>query len=86
MYYTYALESIRRPGTRHIGQTSDLRRRLKKPNAGILGQRHLRALGARVRRSTLDVEGLSRVTLGCSVAQPENTSQARGMTRGTVSR
>ncbi len=34
MYYTYVLESIKRPGTRYIGQTSDLRRRLRQHNAG----------------------------------------------------
>ena len=34
VYYTYVLESIRKPDTRYIGQTSDLRRRLKQHNAG----------------------------------------------------
>ena len=28
VYYTYVLESVKRPGTRYIGRTSDLRRRL----------------------------------------------------------
>jgi putative endonuclease len=34
MHYTYILESIHHPGTRYIGQTSDLRRRLAHHNAG----------------------------------------------------
>jgi predicted GIY-YIG superfamily endonuclease len=34
LYYTYVLESIRRPGTRYIGHTSDLTRRLRQHNAG----------------------------------------------------
>ncbi len=34
VYYTYVLESIKRPGTRYIGQTEDLRRRLVQHNAG----------------------------------------------------
>jgi predicted GIY-YIG superfamily endonuclease len=34
VYYTYALESIKCPGTRYIGRTSNLRRRLEQHNAG----------------------------------------------------
>jgi len=34
VYYTYILESLVCPGTRYIGQTSDLRNRLKEHNAG----------------------------------------------------
>ena len=34
MYYTYVLESIKWPGTRYVGRTSDLRRRLAQHNAG----------------------------------------------------
>jgi len=33
MYYTYVLESIRNPGTRYTGHTSNLTRRLKLHNA-----------------------------------------------------
>ena len=35
MHYTYVLESIKRPGTRYIGRTSNLRRRLGQHNAGV---------------------------------------------------
>jgi predicted GIY-YIG superfamily endonuclease len=34
VYYTYVLESTKRPGTRYIGRTSDLPRRLEQHNAG----------------------------------------------------
>ena len=34
VYYTYVLESTGRPGTRYIGHTSNLRRRLEQHNAG----------------------------------------------------
>jgi len=34
MYYTYVLESLRNPGMRYIGSTSDLKRRLEEHNAG----------------------------------------------------
>ena len=34
VYYTYVLESLRRPGTRYIGGTSNLQRRLEQHNAG----------------------------------------------------
>jgi len=34
VFYTYVLDSKRRPGTRYTGQTSNLRRRLRQHNAG----------------------------------------------------
>ena len=34
MYYTYILESVRKPGTRYVGHTSDLKRRLERHNSG----------------------------------------------------
>jgi predicted GIY-YIG superfamily endonuclease len=34
LYYTYVLESLKRPGTRYIGRTSDLKRRLEQHNSG----------------------------------------------------
>jgi len=34
VFYTYVLESIRKPGTRYIGHTSNLRKRLECHNAG----------------------------------------------------
>ena len=34
MHYTYILESIDDPGTRYIGHTSNLRRRIAHHNAG----------------------------------------------------
>ena len=34
MFYTYILESVRKPSTRYIGHTSNLRRRLERHNAG----------------------------------------------------
>jgi len=34
VYYTYVLESTKHPGSRYIGHTSDLRRRLDQHNAG----------------------------------------------------
>jgi len=34
VFYTYVLESIRKPGTRYTGQTSNLRKRLEQHNAG----------------------------------------------------
>ena len=34
MYYTYIIESIANPGKRYIGQTSSLRHRLARHNAG----------------------------------------------------
>ena len=34
MHYTYVLESVRNPGVRYIGHSSDLRRRLHQHNAG----------------------------------------------------
>ena len=34
VFYTYVLESRRKPGTRYIGHTSDLRKRLERHNAG----------------------------------------------------
>jgi len=34
VHYTYVLESLKRPGTRYIGRTSNLRRRLEQHNAG----------------------------------------------------
>ena len=34
VYYTYVLESVKRPGTRYIGHTSDLRRRMAQHNTG----------------------------------------------------
>jgi len=34
MFYTYVLKSIKHPGVRCIGHTSDLRRRLDQHNAG----------------------------------------------------
>jgi predicted GIY-YIG superfamily endonuclease len=34
VHYTYVLESVRNPGTRYIGQTSNLSRRLEAHNAG----------------------------------------------------
>jgi putative endonuclease len=35
VYYTYILESETKPGERYIGQTSDLKNRLKEHNTGI---------------------------------------------------
>jgi putative endonuclease len=34
MYFTYILESLRKPGERYIGHTSDLKRRIKEHNTG----------------------------------------------------
>jgi predicted GIY-YIG superfamily endonuclease len=34
LFYTYILESIGNPGTRYIGHTSNLRRRLEQHNVG----------------------------------------------------
>jgi len=34
MYFTYVLESLRKPGERYIGHTSDLKKRLKEHNQG----------------------------------------------------
>jgi predicted GIY-YIG superfamily endonuclease len=34
VYYTYVLESLKRPGTRYIGRTSNLQRRLEQHNTG----------------------------------------------------
>jgi predicted GIY-YIG superfamily endonuclease len=34
VYYTYILESSRKPGTKYIGHTSNLRKRLERHNAG----------------------------------------------------
>jgi len=34
VYHTYVLESVKRPGTRYIGHTSNLRRRVAQHNAG----------------------------------------------------
>ena len=33
-FYTYILESLESPGTRYIGYTADLRRRLERHNSG----------------------------------------------------
>jgi len=34
MYYTYILESEKKPGKRYIGHTSDLKQRLREHNSG----------------------------------------------------
>jgi len=34
VFYTYVLESVDRPGTRYIGHTSNLPKRLERHNAG----------------------------------------------------
>jgi putative endonuclease len=34
MYFAYILESLRKPGERYIGHTTDLKKRLQEHNAG----------------------------------------------------
>jgi predicted GIY-YIG superfamily endonuclease len=34
MHYTYILESLKNPGERYVGHTSDIKKRLEKHNTG----------------------------------------------------